>query len=135
MLHFGFESAQHPGLRGHQPIADRAETSADRDSPDLSSCGPAGDVREEMPQEIANPGPSCGLHEESAMSNPWLKKNPFLSLWLSGANSVANTVRGKAASQAQRHAKATAAQATQNVVSFWTKAMGLPTKPARRKKR
>ncbi len=69
------------------------------------------------------------------MSNPWLKKNPFLSLWLSGANSVANTVRGKAASQAQRHAKATAAQATQNVVSFWTKAMGLPTKPARRKKR
>ena len=27
------------------------------------------------------------------MSNPWMKKNPFMSMWLSGANSIANTAR------------------------------------------
>jgi hypothetical protein len=69
------------------------------------------------------------------MSNPWLKKNPFMSMWLSGANSVANTARGKLTSQAKRHAKATVAQATNNIFGFWTEAMGLTAKPARRKKR
>ena len=29
------------------------------------------------------------------MSNPWLKKNPFMSMWLSGASSVANAARGR----------------------------------------
>ncbi len=35
------------------------------------------------------------------MTNPWLKKNPFMSLWLSGANRVAGSMRGHAAAQAK----------------------------------
>lgn len=33
------------------------------------------------------------------MKNPWLKKNPFMSMWLSGANRIAGTVRGQARRQ------------------------------------
>jgi len=33
------------------------------------------------------------------MMNPWLKKNPFLSMWLSGANTVASSARGRIASE------------------------------------
>jgi len=31
-----------------------------------------------------------------------LKKNPFMSMWLSGANRVANTARGKITAEAKR---------------------------------
>ena len=37
------------------------------------------------------------------MSNPWLKKNPFMSIWLSAANRMASTMRGQAAAQLARH--------------------------------
>lgn len=36
------------------------------------------------------------------MANPWLKKNPFMSMWLSTGNRVAGTLRGKATAQAKR---------------------------------
>jgi hypothetical protein len=45
------------------------------------------------------------------MANPWLKKNPFMSLWLSTANRVAASVRGQAKSQATRQVKAVLAEA------------------------
>jgi len=35
-----------------------------------------------------------------------LKKNPFMSLWLSAANRAAGSLRGKATAQAQRQVKA-----------------------------
>lgn len=38
------------------------------------------------------------------MKNPWLKKNPFMSIWLSGANKVAGAARGKAAAAIKREA-------------------------------
>ena len=38
------------------------------------------------------------------MANPWMKKNPFMSLWLSAANRVA--------AQAQRNLRAAVASAT-----------------------
>jgi hypothetical protein len=31
------------------------------------------------------------------MKNPWTKKNPLLSMWLSGANAVAGSAEGKEA--------------------------------------
>ena len=40
------------------------------------------------------------------MSNPWLKKNPFMSLWLSEANRMAGSLRGQATAQAKRQVKA-----------------------------
>ncbi len=33
-------------------------------------------------------------------------KNPFMSMWLSGANKVANTIRGKALAESRRALKA-----------------------------
>jgi len=54
------------------------------------------------------------------MQNPWTKKNPFLSMWLSSANAVAGSARG--------HATAAAKRAT---TQFWTEAL----KPPKTKKR
>ena len=42
------------------------------------------------------------------MSNPWLKKNPFMSMWLSGANRMA----GLATAQAKRQISAAVTKAT-----------------------
>ena len=79
--------------------------------------------------------PRHGLVNESAMSNPWLKKNPFMSMWLSGANSVANSARGRIAAEAKRQSKTAVAKATNDVFSFWTGAMTSAVAPKRRKKR
>lgn len=45
------------------------------------------------------------------MANPWLKKNPFMSMWLSAANRVAGTLRGQVTAQARRQVKAAVAEA------------------------
>ncbi len=36
------------------------------------------------------------------MNNPWTKKNPFLSMWLSGANAIGGAARSQAAASIQR---------------------------------
>lgn len=46
------------------------------------------------------------------MSNPFLKKNPFMSMFLSGANRLAGTVRGQATAQAKRQISAAVTKAT-----------------------
>ena len=38
------------------------------------------------------------------MKNPWTKKNPFLSLWLSAANTALGTARGHATAAVRREA-------------------------------
>ena len=68
------------------------------------------------------------------MTNPWLKKNPFMSLWLSGANTVAGSMRGRAAVQAKRQAAAAMTNATRDILSFWTGVL-VPSPPVKRKKR
>lgn len=40
------------------------------------------------------------------MSNPWLKKNPFMSVWLSTAHRVLGSLRGTATAQAKRQVTA-----------------------------
>jgi hypothetical protein len=54
------------------------------------------------------------------MKNPWVKKNPFLSMWLSGANAGIGSARGRATAQAKRQAS-----------TLWTAALT----PAKAKKR
>ena len=54
------------------------------------------------------------------MSNPWLKKNPFMSMWLSGANSVANAARGKIAAEAKRQSTTAMSKATNDMFNLWT---------------
>ena len=53
------------------------------------------------------------------MSNPWLKKNPFMSMWLSGANSVANSARGQLAAEAKRQSSAAITKATSDMLGAW----------------
>ena len=66
------------------------------------------------------------------MANPWLKKNPFMSLWLSAANRAAGSIRGQATAEANRQVKAAAQQMQTDAIKAWT----TPAKPsATRKKR
>ena len=55
------------------------------------------------------------------MSNPWLKKNPFMSMWLSGANKIAGSVRSQVAAEAKRQISHTLAQATEGDVKVVTR--------------
>jgi hypothetical protein len=63
------------------------------------------------------------------MSNPWLKKNPFMSVWLSGANSVAGAARGRIAAEAKRQSQAAMTQATNEMFGLWTDAWTGAAKP------
>jgi hypothetical protein len=69
------------------------------------------------------------------MSNPWLKKNPFMSMWLSGANSVAGSIRGHATAQAKRHAATAMTSATNDMLDLWTRAMTARSPTRTQKKR
>ena len=64
------------------------------------------------------------------MANPWTKKNPFLSMFLSSANSIAGRARGTAIQQAKRNQAAAMKQATQSWTELWT-----PTSGTKRKRR
>jgi len=65
------------------------------------------------------------------MSNPWLKKNPFMSMWLSTANRIAGSLRSQAAAQAKRQVKAAVTEATNENIKLWSSAA---TPPAAKKK-
>jgi len=69
------------------------------------------------------------------MANPWLKKNPFMSMWLSGAHSVANTARGQIAAEARRQSSAAMSTAARDVFAVWADAMTGVSAAKRRKRR
>ena len=73
------------------------------------------------------------------MKNPWTTKNPFMSLWLSGANKAAGAARGQATAAVKREAtKATrsaAATGTKQALDFWSTALGMPAKAKPTKRR
>ncbi|MBI0434080.1 hypothetical protein [Roseomonas sp. KE0001] len=54
------------------------------------------------------------------MPNPWMKKNPLLSLMLSGANAWTGAARGIMAGQAGRQRAQAARTAAQAMTAFWT---------------
>jgi hypothetical protein len=68
------------------------------------------------------------------MSNPFGKKNPFLSMWLSGAHSVAARMRGHATAQVKRQAATAAKKATKDATDLWVDAW-LPKAAKRTRKR
>ena len=53
------------------------------------------------------------------MRNPWISKNPFMSMWLSAANKSAGTARGIAASAAKRQVATAQADAMRQFLDFW----------------
>jgi hypothetical protein len=68
------------------------------------------------------------------MKNPWTKKNPMLSMWLSGANAVAGAARGHATAQGKRLATEMMNKGAKDVVDFWTGAWLAPPSHKSRKK-
>lgn len=68
------------------------------------------------------------------MRNPWTKKNPFMSMWLSGANAVAGSVRGRATAVAKRQAATAMTKGVKQVADFWTGG-SVTSPPAKKKKR
>lgn len=68
------------------------------------------------------------------MANPWLKKNPLLSMMLSGANAWAGAARGIMTSQGKRQGAAATREGARKVSDFWTTAL-TGTAPKKRKKK
>lgn len=68
------------------------------------------------------------------MKNPWTKKNPYLSMWLSGANTIAGTARGKAIAEARRQASSIMTAGTKQMVEMWSGALAPPGKRKRKKR-
>ncbi len=67
------------------------------------------------------------------MANPFAKKNPFMSLWLSGANKAASAGRGLFMAEARRQQAAILREASKAVANSWSGA--LKPKPAPRGKK
>ncbi|MDM0052969.1 hypothetical protein [Variovorax sp. J22R115] len=65
------------------------------------------------------------------MKNPWTKKNPLMSMWLSAANRTMGSARGQATRAAKREIGAAQADATRQIVDFWS---GKPARTATKRK-
>lgn len=61
------------------------------------------------------------------MSNPWLKKNPFMSLWLSTANRMAAQARALVT----RQINAAVTQATEENLKLMSEALSPPAARAK----
>ena len=68
------------------------------------------------------------------MKNPWLSKNPIMSMWLSAANKTLSATRSQAAAAGRRQSRVVAAEPTKQTLEFWGLKGGSP-KGKRAKKR
>ncbi len=68
------------------------------------------------------------------MTNPWTKKNPMMSMWLSAANRAAGASRGQVAAQVKRSAAKANRQAVSDITSSWL-SMFSPPATGRKKRR
>ena len=68
------------------------------------------------------------------MKNPWIKKNPLLSMWLSGANAVAGAARGRILAESHRQMQTMMNEGMQQATAFWSGALTVPP-PAKKRKR
>ena len=67
------------------------------------------------------------------MKNPWLKKNPLMSMWLSGANAMLGSARSRTMAEVQRQSAAMMAEGTRQMFRFWTG--DLSSTPTRKRKK
>ena len=68
------------------------------------------------------------------MKNPWIKKTPLMSMWLSAANAAAGAARGQATAHAKRHASTLKTHGVNQMTRWWTDALRPPS-PRKGKKR
>ena len=57
------------------------------------------------------------------MKNPWLKKNPFMSMWLTGANAIIGKARSAGAAELGRQRTSATKQATRFLTDAWLAAL------------
>jgi hypothetical protein len=67
------------------------------------------------------------------MRNPWIKKNPLMSMWLSSANAVMGSSRSRATAEGKRQAAVIMADGTKQMIRFWTGGLMAPA-PRKKKK-
>jgi hypothetical protein len=70
-----------------------------------------------------------------AMKNPWLKKNPWLSMWLSGANAVAGSARSRATAEGKRQAAVMMKKGASQMLDFWSGGLSARSAPKKKKRR
>lgn len=63
---------------------------------------------------------------EQQLANPWTKKNPWLSMWLSAANRSVGTVQGHTQAAVRRQAATAQTNAVRQIMDFWASSAGLP---------
>ena len=68
------------------------------------------------------------------MRNPWLTKNPLMSMWLSAFNTTTNAARRRVTAEANRQAAAMIGEGTRQALRFWSGG-SMATPPARPRKR
>ena len=69
------------------------------------------------------------------MKNPWVKKNPYLSMWLSGANAVAGAARSRATAEVRRQTATLMTQSNRQMVELWSDVLGVPRKKRKKNPR
>ena len=68
------------------------------------------------------------------MANPWLKKNPFMSMWLSAANSVTGAARGRATAQVKRAGRTASTNLAKDMMDLWSSPLTAGTKKRAKKR-
>jgi hypothetical protein len=68
------------------------------------------------------------------VKNPWLAKNPFLSMWMSAANRTMGTARGHALNLARREHSAMMRDASRSVLAFWFPSASTPRAASRKRR-
>ena len=69
------------------------------------------------------------------MKNPWTKRNPFMSMWLSAANTVAGSARSRLTVASKRQATTMMTKGAAQAADFWTKVLLSPAGGKKRRKR
>jgi len=64
-----------------------------------------------------------------------MKKNPLMSMWLSGANAVLGSARSRATAQAKRQATTMMSEGARQVVRLWSGALIAAPRRKKRKTR
>ena len=60
------------------------------------------------------------------MKNLFTARNPYMAMWLSGANAATGAARGRMAAETRKQTQAVSSEAAKQIFSFWT---GMLTQP------
>jgi hypothetical protein len=69
------------------------------------------------------------------MRNPFMTRNPFMSAWLSSANTVMGAARAQGTAAAKRQVTSMQGEAARQVLDFWSGKWIAPAKRTNRKRR